>query len=228
MLSLSQNKKKQSCSWNFTQHRSFWRKLPTKKRIGPHNLDVISVLFGSLLGDGHAEKRSNATRIHIHMSQVHEDYLLWLHKFLSKRGYCSPTKQKIRCSKNKQGKSFYSCHFVTYSFSRLNWLFDLFYSGGKKVVPKNIFDFLNRQALAIWFMDDGGKSGVGLVLHTDCFDDQDLYLLQQVVWKKFQIKLTKQKKKKGFKLYISKNQVSLFSHWIKPYMIPSMFYKLHQ
>lgn len=26
-------------------------------RIGPHNIDVISVIFGSLLGDGHAEKR---------------------------------------------------------------------------------------------------------------------------------------------------------------------------
>ena len=28
------------------------------KRIGPHDKDIISILFGSLLGDGHAEKRT--------------------------------------------------------------------------------------------------------------------------------------------------------------------------
>jgi ubiquinol-cytochrome c reductase cytochrome b subunit len=30
-------------------------------RIGPHNKDVLSIIFGSLLGDAHAEKRVMGT-----------------------------------------------------------------------------------------------------------------------------------------------------------------------
>jgi hypothetical protein len=34
------------------------KKLTSYQRIGPHNKDVISIIFGSVLGDGHLEKRS--------------------------------------------------------------------------------------------------------------------------------------------------------------------------
>jgi len=45
-------------------------------RIGPHNKEVLSVIFGSLLGDGHAflgSKRVNGvgTRITFYQEQVH-------------------------------------------------------------------------------------------------------------------------------------------------------------
>ena len=36
-------------------------KTPAIKRIGPHNIDVISVIIGNMLGDGWAENRSNFT-----------------------------------------------------------------------------------------------------------------------------------------------------------------------
>lgn len=32
-------------------------------RIGPHNIDVLSLIFGSMLGDSTAEKHGNGTRI---------------------------------------------------------------------------------------------------------------------------------------------------------------------
>jgi hypothetical protein len=45
-------------------------------RIGPHNLDVISVIVGSLLGDCYANKRSvEGTRLCYRQSTVHKDYL---------------------------------------------------------------------------------------------------------------------------------------------------------
>ena len=37
-------------------------KLKTTHRIGPHNLDIISVLMGNMLNDGHGELRSGAPR----------------------------------------------------------------------------------------------------------------------------------------------------------------------
>jgi hypothetical protein len=48
------------------------------KRIGPHNIDILSILFGSLLGDGHAERRikGNGTRITFYQEASHVSYLL--------------------------------------------------------------------------------------------------------------------------------------------------------
>jgi hypothetical protein len=37
-------------------------KLKTTQRVGPHNIDLISVLMGNMLGDGHGELRSGAPR----------------------------------------------------------------------------------------------------------------------------------------------------------------------
>jgi hypothetical protein len=48
-----------------------------KNRIGPHNLDVISLIIGSLLGDGHCNKRIiEGCRICFRQSSIHKDYLL--------------------------------------------------------------------------------------------------------------------------------------------------------
>jgi ubiquinol-cytochrome c reductase cytochrome b subunit len=58
--------------------------------IGPHNKDVITVLFGSLLGDVPAEKRSSGTIISFFQEAVQVEYLLYLHKILSELGYCNP------------------------------------------------------------------------------------------------------------------------------------------
>jgi ubiquinol-cytochrome c reductase cytochrome b subunit len=60
-------------------------------RIGPHNKDVLSIIFGSLLGDAHAEKRLSGvgTRISFFQEAVHVEYILYLHKILSELGYCN-------------------------------------------------------------------------------------------------------------------------------------------
>ena len=49
------------------------------ERIGPHNLEVISLLVGNLLGDGSAEKRNKlgGVRFSLHMSQKNREYLNW-------------------------------------------------------------------------------------------------------------------------------------------------------
>lgn len=60
------------------------------KRIGPHNEDILSVLVGSLLGDGCAERSlSGGVRFIFRQSISHKDYLFWLYKFFNDRGYCS-------------------------------------------------------------------------------------------------------------------------------------------
>jgi ubiquinol-cytochrome c reductase cytochrome b subunit len=75
-------------------------------RIGPHNKDVISIIFGSLLGDGHAEKRlaELGTRISFYQEDIHIEYLLNLHKMLSEIGYCNPKIPIVRTRLGTKGK----------------------------------------------------------------------------------------------------------------------------
>ena len=56
--------------------RMFHTRVKAASRIGPHNIDVVSVIIGSLLGDCYASKRSvEGTRLCYRQSTVHKDYL---------------------------------------------------------------------------------------------------------------------------------------------------------
>jgi len=48
-------------------------------------------MFGSLLGDAHAEKRlaGVGTRFTFYQEDSHVEYLLYLHRYLSELGYCN-------------------------------------------------------------------------------------------------------------------------------------------
>jgi hypothetical protein len=46
------------------------------KRIGPHSYEVLSILIGSLLGDGHMEKDGQGSRFCFYQKGAHIEYLL--------------------------------------------------------------------------------------------------------------------------------------------------------
>jgi len=54
------------------------RKLSSYERIGPHNIDIISIIVGSTLGDTHLEKRKNGigTRIIFEQCGKNVEYLM--------------------------------------------------------------------------------------------------------------------------------------------------------
>jgi ubiquinol-cytochrome c reductase cytochrome b subunit len=84
-------------------------------RIGPHNMDILSIIFGSLLGDGHAEKRLNGvgTRISFYQEAVHVEYLLYLHKIFSESGYCNTKIPNITTRLGTRGKLRKVVRFTT-------------------------------------------------------------------------------------------------------------------
>jgi hypothetical protein len=84
-------------------------------RIGPHNIDVLSIIFGSLLGDAHAEKRllGRGTRITFFQEGSHEKYTLYLHKIFSDLGYCNLKVPKITTRLGNKGKIRYIIRFST-------------------------------------------------------------------------------------------------------------------
>lgn len=206
--------------------------LPAGKRIGPHNQDVISVLVGNLLGDGYAEKRSNSTRFHIHLSSKNAEYVFWLHKFFAERGYCSATVPSTKKQIGKKNQVYFSVKFTTFSFKSLNWLHDSFYvekcfsaKKTKKVVPTNIPTLLTKKALAVWIMDDRGKGGDGLKISTEGFSHRDNKLLQKALIKNFKLFPSIQRHAENHLLYFKKSDVSTLFALIKPHLLACMYYK---
>ena len=210
------------------------KKLTSNDRIGPHNIDIISIIIGSVLGDTHLEKRSKGigTRIIFEQSNKNVEYLMWFHNYLSSRGYCNPQKPKLHTRIKKDNKVFYHYRLNSYTFSSFNWLHEMFYSIEVKtnkyikIVPLNIEDYLTPLALATWFMDDGSKLGSGVRIATNCFKKQEVELLVRALDSKFNIKSTLHKNNNNYQLYIKKESIYKLRELVLPHMHKSMFYKL--
>lgn len=127
------------------------KRLPAISRVGPHNIDILSIIFGSLLGDSHAERRltGNGTRISFMQEASHKEYLLWIHSLISNLGYTSQNIPKIQTRLGLGGKLRYIFRFHSFTYASINWVHDLWYVNGVKCVPKNIGDYLTPLALAI-------------------------------------------------------------------------------
>jgi len=164
------------------------KRIARSKMHGPHNLDVYSLIFGSLLGDSYAEKRGGSTRIILQQEESNVAYLHWFHQYLAQREYCSEKKPRLERRIGPRGKIRFYCRVRTYSFSSFNWIYDAFYvpsfsSTGsqqrKKVVPKDLcWTLLTPLALAVWVMDDGTAASSGVKIATHCFEKEEILFMQ--------------------------------------------------
>ncbi|KAG0122317.1 homing endonuclease [Tuber indicum] len=84
------------------------------ERIGPHSKDIVSIIFGSLLGDAHAEKRKNGNEA------THVKYLSWMHNQFAIAGYCNPVIPKIgqRLGKNNKVRQISIGNYLTPKVSK--------------------------------------------------------------------------------------------------------------
>ena len=210
-------------------------RIPSTKRIGPHNQEVLSLLVGSLLGDGHMEKDPLGSRFCFYQKGEHIEYVLWLHEFLLKRGYCKEDIPKIH-SRIINDKLNYYCRFRTFTYSSFNWIYEGFYPTlklgkiGKKVIPSWIEDYLSPLALAIWIMDDGGWiANRGLKLCTNCFTLKDIKFIVSILEKKYNLKVAIHSAGgiNQYNIYIPKKNMPILVPLVSPYMHPYFLYKLN-
>lgn len=83
---------------------------------------MLSIVYGSLLGDSHGERRlaGNGTRISFSQESNHQEYLLWLHKLVASMGYCNPTTPKVQSRLGLGGKLRYVLRFHSYTYLSFN------------------------------------------------------------------------------------------------------------
>ena len=197
-------------------------------RIGPHNIDVISVIFGSLLGDAHAEKRATGTRISFFQEAIHVSYLLYIHNLLAISGYCNPKIPIITTRLGNKGKIRQIIRFSTWTYTSFNWIHELWYVNGIKRVPECIGQYLTPLALAIWIMDDGAKVGKGLKLSTNSFTYSECLILIKALSENFNLKASIQSAgaPNQYIIYIWKESMDDLRDIVSPYIVPEMKYKL--
>lgn len=214
-------------------NRMFHTRVKAASRIGPHNLDIILVIVGSLLGDCYANKRSvEGTRLCYRQSTVHKDYLFWLYNFFFARGYCSNLEPRMykRVLKNKgsDDKTHYSYEFNTFTFRSFNWIHEMFYKKGIKYINADLVKYITPLALAIWISDDGGWAKPGVRIATNSFKLKEVEFLVEVLQSKFGLNCTIQtlKPSGNHNIYIKGSSVPKLRELVLPHLHTSMHYKL--
>jgi hypothetical protein len=131
------------------QKREFHHKVKARNRIGPHNNDTLSIIFGSLLGNGKMKTKVEGCMLVVR--ETNNEYAQWLNTFFYTRGYTSNL-QPIQCNiplKSKEGTVYSGYEFHTFTFRSFSWIHDLFYNKGRKVIPPKISEYLTPIALAV-------------------------------------------------------------------------------
>lgn len=173
------------------------------------------ILIGCILGDAHIQKLG---KIIIEQSAKQEDYLLW--KYSELKNLCYPAKPaKIIRIDKRNNKKYYSNVFYLRQYFR-PWR-EIFYQGSKKVFPDNLL--LTPLFVAVWYMDDGCFSKEKSTISIEGFDGENRNKVQKAFYEQLHIETAIGKSKK---LVIRKKTQNKFYDLIRPYIVPSMEYKI--
>jgi len=193
----------------------------------------MSLVIGSLLGDGSMEKCSYGSRFVYYQAKVNGEYLLWLHNVISNLGYAKKELPKL-CSRKGSALAGYEIRyyyrFRTFTYSSFDWIYDSFYPNGTKVIPNFIDIYLSPLALAVWMMDDGTSfKNKGFKFATNSFTLKEIHYLASILENKYKIHSTIHKSglNNQYNIYIPKSDFNTLKKIVLPHFHPTMMYKLN-
>ena len=208
-------------------------------KIGPHSEKILSIIYGSLLGDSQAERREywtengllkGGTRISFQQKDSNVEYLMRFWKDVSEMGYCNIKKPKMQIKIEKTGKIRRLYRFKTWTYNSFNFIHDLWYnSDGIKIIPSNLGEFLTARALTYWIMCNGSKFGAGLKLSTNYFTYSEQEFLCSVLKTNFNLTCSIQNTgvKDQWIIYIWPNSMKRLNELVLPHFFKGMKKKLH-
>lgn len=219
------------------------------KRIGPHNLNVLSVIICGMIGDWWGDKikgnQIDSVRFNVEQSVKNSAYIHHLNILLHEWGYCSTVTPKLvikskfytaakdKLLKNEEDIVRYNYRLTTYSFTSLLWIYNYFYQevNGIKVkrIPEWVEEFITPMGLAHLIMEDGHRQmKQGVSIATNCFSYEDCVFLSKILDKKYGLKtsVVKSGNINQWDVNIWKRSMSDLVSIVKPYIIDEMKYKL--
>lgn len=178
------------------------------------------VVIGTLLGDGSLIETfsKNNLRLQIAHGSAQKEYVFWKYEALKSLVLTPPSYQPINDS----------WWFRTISHPEFTEIGRLFYRDRIKIVPLEIASLLTPIGLAVWFMDDGAHDrSFCYILNTQCFRKDEQERLRNDLAARFGINnISIHKDKTGWRLYIRKASAERFAHLVRPFVLPSLQYKL--
>lgn len=191
-------------------------------------MKIEQFLMGGLLGDSCIPKLGKGAknnRLSIAHSAKQECYLRYKHAILEKYNLAGKINEnKISNSRYSKG-GFTEFRFKSKSNEIFNKYRELFYPEGYKIVPDCIKD-LDEEGLAIWFMDDGYRTGnnlKGVCFATHSFDERSKQRLLKLLTDKFELKCSLHKE--GI-IYVWVESVPKLIQLISPFVPSCMEYKI--
>jgi len=173
------------------------------------------ILTGCILGDAHIQPLG---KVCIEQSTQQKEYLWWKYRELKNLSYPAIPREIFR-KDVRSNKKYYSVYFYLRQYFR-SWR-QIFYRKNKKIFPDNLL--LSPLSVAVWYMDDGCWSKRKNTISIEGFNEESRNNVQRVFYQQFHIETTIGKSKK---LVIKTKSHSVFYQLIRPYIIPSMEYKI--
>ena len=189
--------------------------------MGSRQRDII---FGMLLGDGFLERNGKYVRLVTDHSGKQETYVNWLASQLTNLNPKLVFKKRID---RRNLKVYDHCILRTNTSSKLEKFFSLFYEGKRKRIPPCLSKIISPMVLAVWIMDDGYKRNDcrAMRINTQSYTLEEQKIIRQS-FLRIGIKVNIHKQKQHYLVYIPSSYMKKFIGMIKPYIIPSMEYKI--
>lgn len=191
-----------------------------------------SLINGSLLGDGTmriGEGSINAA-FKVEHGLVQKAYVEWKYQILKPFVFTEPKlSSRYRTNGEKYAKSWW---FRTIRHPLLTGIHRRFYEGngyrnGRKIVPPDIGENLTPLALAVWIMDDGSYSRGNIDISTYSFRLSEIEILRGCLRQIYGVDINYHlDRDKGYRMYCNQQETKKLVEVIRPYMLPSMTYKI--
>jgi hypothetical protein len=160
----------------------------------------------------------------VHHGFKQKEYVMWKYEIL--RNLVLKEPRQILWTNPKRGLHEVSWYFHTKSLQELGILYHYFYQNRVKILPEDIFEILNPQMVAVWFMDDGSNNGMTATLNTHSFSREDQIRIVDFFKNRFNINTTIVKDRDKLKINFGVDEFPKLISIIKPYIAPSMNYKI--
>jgi hypothetical protein len=184
--------------------------------VGSLSKTQSDIVIGTMLGDGYMRCKTNA-HLQITHSINQKEYVDWMYGVLKN---CVLTQPKPYKGNGKR----IGYRFFTRSLPCFTDIYKQFYKDKRKIIPPNLK--LNEQILAVWYMDDGSLCDKSCYLNTQQFPEQEQLLLSRLLLKDFGLTAKRDKDKQYYRLRFNVKESKKFVDLIRPYIIPSMAYKV--
>lgn len=199
-------------------------------------------LLGKLLGDGSIYLGNSSLNYRLGFAHCvkQKEYIEYCYSFIAR--WCNqPPQYREQKRDPKVYKTDTLCKYVLESKSHPEFgrLHRYIYEHGRKVINRDILSSLTPLSWAIWYQDDGSletdrRTGNvnGMKLHVNQFPKESVDLIVSWLKTEYGINATANKSQVGkdgitqYCVRISKSSMVDFSNLIRPYVHPSMAYKI--